>query len=117
MVDLSADDPPVAAAISVYNNNVSGRAHHAQHPQFRLKKNIAKQSRLITTKRRASQQEAVSQDGVYRVVVRFHLTDCNLLDDVIQYLRTRVIGKLQYPLLFLNFISLISMLFLKNQAR
>jgi hypothetical protein len=39
VVDLSADDPPVAAAISVYNN-VSGRAQQAQHSQFRLKKNI-----------------------------------------------------------------------------
>jgi hypothetical protein len=91
VVDLSADDPP-STAISVYNN-VGGRVQAARHQQFRAaaKKASAKQSRLVTAK-----HQPTSLDGTYQVVVHFYLTNYNLLDDIIQYTRSRKIGMLQY---------------------
>jgi hypothetical protein len=50
---------------------------------YRIMNAKAKQ---ITAKRGQQQQVSLSSDGVYQIVVHFHLVNYNILDDIIQWL-------------------------------
>ncbi|KAN0070494.1 hypothetical protein V8E54_011363 [Elaphomyces granulatus] len=50
-----------------------------------------KQSRLTTIRRSVNQGEAAGPDRVYRVVVNFYLSHYNIVDELIQYTRIRII--------------------------
>jgi hypothetical protein len=96
VVDISDDEntqpqhntqpQPAAQAISAYNNR-------ALHPSYRsTDKKRPKQSRLTTARRQV--EPATGSDKVYQTIVNFHLTHYDIMDGIIQYTRTRIIGML-----------------------
>jgi hypothetical protein len=90
--------PAVPKAISVY----SGALHPSYQPTDRKR---PKQSRLMTIRRSLNQVEAAGPDRVYRIVVNFYLSHYDIVDEIIQYTRIRIIGMLQRLLFNLYNIS------------
>ena len=88
VVDISDDEStqpqPAPKAISAYNNR-------ALHPSYRsTDKKRPKQSRLTTIRRQV--EPATGSDKVHQTIVSFHLTHYDIIDGIIQYTRTRIIG-------------------------
>jgi hypothetical protein len=89
VVDISDDEStqpqPAPKAISAYNNRA------LLHPSYRsTDKKRPKQSHLITIRRQV--EPATGSDKVYQTIVNFHLTHYDIMDGIIQYTRTRIIG-------------------------